>query len=169
MKKQHYFFLILAIATSQLKAQTKSDSVSVVFTDKQKIKPLIVYLDRLEIARETLDFVKPDEIQSFNVVKSQLSDTIYVELKKDLNYKFLSMSEIASKHLRQELEHPLFFVNDKLVTDAKFLLAENLVRSIQVSLSEALPYYDGQKFDLVKIFTTVPASIFIRGGGLASK
>jgi|GEM_PF-4174238 len=164
MKKQHYFLLILAIATSQLRAQTKLDSVSVVITDSRAVKSTVIYLDGQRISQQTLDFIKPDDIQSFDVEKGGEQEKIYVKLKKDLNYKFLSMAEIASKHIRRKLEHPLFFVNEKLVTDSLFLLGEHLVRNIKVHTSETLPYYEDQKFDLVKIVTTVPTPIYIRGG-----
>ena len=123
----------------------------------------VIDLDGKSISRETLDFIKPDDIQSFNVVKDSASDTVYVKLKKGLNYQFLSMMEINDKFIKKELQNPLFFVNDKLVTADSFLLADHLIQGIQVSLAESLAYQKGQKFDVVRIRTTVAAQLFFRG------
>lgn len=165
MKKRYVFVMFLAIIASQVSAQFKSDTVSVVFKTAQHplSKSHVIDLDGRVVAQEVLDYINPDDLQSFKVGKDSASNHVHVKLKKGLNYNFLSMQEISNKYIKKPLQNPLFFVDGKLVTDADFLLAEHNIRNISVSASEVLPYQSGQKFDVIKILTKSPAQYFVRG------
>lgn len=165
MKKRYLFVMFLAIIANQASAQFKSDTVSVVFKTAQHSlsKSHVIDLDGRVIAQEVLDYINPDDLQSFKIGKDSTSNHVYVKLKKGLNYNFLSMQEISNKYIKKPLQNPLFFVDGTLVTNADFLLAEHNIRNISVSASEVLPYQSGQKFDVIKILTKSPAQYFVRG------
>jgi hypothetical protein len=161
MKRSYLLVVFLTITVSQLKAQ----GVPVVFTSGKS--PLSKFsgidLDGKPISLETLDFINPDDIQSFEAGKDTASAMLYVKLKKGLNYKFLSMMEVSDKYIKKKLHNPLFLINGKLVTEDNFLLPEHLLHSVTVSVAETLAYHKEQNFDIIIIRTTAPGLESIRG------
>jgi hypothetical protein len=132
------------------------------FGQNAKNQEPAVFLDSTLVARNTIEFIDPNEIESVNVIKndSTINGVIYhgqfyITSKNPKKYDFISLEQIKSEFTKIKSNDVIYMVNGSLIKDniKTFKLDRNYILEVEVTNSEA--FYNlrksDTKFDIINI------------------
>ncbi|MES2454179.1 MAG: hypothetical protein V4594_01500 [Bacteroidota bacterium] len=180
MKITSFFFTasILLAATSVVSAQDKTDSIKVIYesqnTGHQTESPEY-YVDSVLLKGVFIEAFKPTDIEKINV-ENKGKGKIYITLKKDVPYNFVSLQSLSNRYLKnKETNALLYTVDGKLVTAAESLINEKDILSVSIASDQAISSLPGGKVTILKVLTKSKLNIdnanrtYIRGNTSGSR
>jgi len=132
------------------------------FGQNNKTEEPAVFFDSNLIARNAIEYINQNEIESMNVVKKDTTintvlyrGQLYITSKKPKKYDFMSLEKIKSEFTKIKSNDVIYMVNGTLIKDnvVTFKLDRNYILEVEVTNSEA--FYNlrksDTKFDIINI------------------
>ena len=179
MKTLSYIFTtaILLASASLTSAQDKTDSIKVIYerqNSSQQASPEY-YIDSVLTKGAVIEMFKPIDIDKINVVSGG-KGKIYITLKKDVPYKFVTLQSLSNRFLKKkENKGLLYTVDGKLFTNAESIINEHDILSVSIADDQIIPSLSDGKVTIFKVLTRSNLNIenanktYIRGNGLGSR
>lgn len=164
--------VIMMAVTSLASAQDKSDSIKVYYeaTEIHKhAENIEYYIDSALVKNINLEMFKPNDIAKINVVKGDINK-IYVTLKSDVRYSFVSLQFLGNKYFKgKENNGFLYTVDGKLIMNPETLINEKDILSVSVAADQIISSLPSGKVTVFKVLTKSKLNIdkantiYIRG------
>ena len=135
---------------------------TIFFGQNNKTEEPAVFIDSNLIARNAIEYINQNEIESVNVVKKDtiinavlFRGQLYITSKNPKKYDFISLEQIKSEFTKIKSNDIIYMVNGALIKDNidTFKLDRNYILEVEVTNSEA--FYNlrksDTKFDIINI------------------
>jgi hypothetical protein len=135
---------------------------TIFFGQNNKTEEPAVFIDSNLIARNAIEYINQNEIESVNVVKKDTTinaflfrSQLYITSKNPKKYDFISLEQIKSEFTKIKSNDILYMVNGALIKDNidTFKLDRNYILEVEVTNTEA--FYNlrksDTKFDIINI------------------
>ncbi|MFV8355689.1 hypothetical protein ACNQGB_05850 [Flavobacterium sp. XS1P32] len=132
------------------------------FGQKNKIEQPAVFIDSNLIARNAIEYINPNEIESVNVIKKDtiinavlFHGQLYITSKNPKKYDFLTLEKIKTEFTKIKSNDVIYMVNGAFIKDNidTFKLDRNYILKVEVTNSEE--FYNIRestaKFDIINI------------------
>ncbi|MFV8364024.1 hypothetical protein ACNQGO_11625 [Flavobacterium sp. ZT3P35] len=132
------------------------------FGQKNKIEQPAVFIDSNLIARNAIEYINPNEIESVNVIKKDtiinavlFHGQLYITSKNPKKYDFLTLEKIKTEFTKIKSNDVIYMVNGAFIKDNidTFKLDRNYILKVEVTNSEE--FYNLRestaKFDIINI------------------
>ncbi len=124
--------------------------------------PPIVYVNFTKIPYQLLDKIKPTDIESVNVLKTEETKTeinngtVYITLKKGAKFVFYDFVNFKKKFIQPSNKPTLLLLNGNIITDYNdFAIAEKTIRKVEINDGADIAAIKNiyTKFNIVNILT----------------
>nr|WP_315210085.1 hypothetical protein [uncultured Flavobacterium sp.] len=135
---------------------------TIFFGQNNKTEEPAVFIDSNLIARNAIEYINQNEIESINVVKKDtiinavlFRGQLYITSKNPKKYDFISLEQIKSEFTKIKSNDAIYMVNGALIKDNidTFKLDRNYILKVEVTNTEA--FYNlrksDTKFDIINI------------------
>ncbi len=135
---------------------------TIFFGQNNKTEEPAVFIDSKLIARNAIEYINQNEIESVNVVKKDtiinavlFRGQLYITSKNPKKYDFISLEQIKSEFTKIKSNDIIYMVNGVLIKDNidTFKLDRNYILEVEVTNTEA--FYNlrksDTKFDIINI------------------
>jgi hypothetical protein len=135
---------------------------TIFFGQNNKTEEPAVFIDSKLIARNAIEYINQNEIESVNVVKKDtiinavlFRGQLYITSKNPKKYDFISLEQIKSEFTKIKSNDIIYMVNGVLIKDNidTFKLDRNYILKVEVTNSEE--FYNlregNTKFDIINI------------------
>jgi hypothetical protein len=135
---------------------------TIFFGQNNKTEEPAVFFDSNLIARNAIEYINQNEIESLNVVKKDTTlnavlfrGQLYITSKNPKKYNFMSLEQIKSEFTKIKNIDVIYMVNGVFIKDniETFKLDRNYILEVEVTNSEA--FYNlrksDTKFDIINI------------------
>ena len=132
------------------------------FGQNTKTEESAVFIDSNLIARNAIEYINPNEIESVNVIKKDtiinavlFHGQLYITSKNSKKYDFLTLEKIKTEFTKIKSNDVIYMVNGVFIKDNidTFKLDRNYILEVEVTNSEA--FYNlrksDTKFDIINI------------------
>jgi hypothetical protein len=132
------------------------------FGQNNKTEEPAVFIDFTLIARNAIEYINQNEIESVNVIKKDTTingilhrGQLYITSKNPKKYDFISLEKIKADFTKIKSNDVIYMVNGSFIKDniATFKLDRNYILEVEVTNSEA--FYNlrksDAKFDIINI------------------
>ena len=125
-------------------------------------QPPIVYVNFTKIPYQLLEKIKPTDIESVNVVKTEETKTeinngtVYITLKKGAKFVFYDFANFKKKFIQPSNKPTLLLLNGNIITDySDFAIAEKTIRKVEINDGADIAAIKNiySKFNIINILT----------------
>lgn len=175
----HFFAAAIMTASASLaNAQNQTDSIKVYYEPANHghhAEPPEYYVDSILVKNAHVEMFNPNDITKIDVVKEG-KGKIYITLKKDVPYKFVTLQSLSKRYLKSRaIAGVLYTIDGKLTTDAEALINEKNILSVSIATDQMISSLPSGKVTIFKILTKSKLNIenankiYIRGNTLGSR
>lgn len=175
----HFFVAAIIIASTSLtNAQDKTDSIKVIYESKNTghhANNPDYYIDSVLLKGIFIETVKPIDIAAIDVV-NEGKGKIYITLKKDVPYKFVTLQSLSNRYLKNSVTTGvLYTIDGKLITNAESVVNEKDILSVNIATDEMISSLPNGKVTIFRILTKSKVNIenankiYIRGNTSGSR